>query len=100
MSNHYITLENGTDFREIAKILTRKGFPMNHATARNVLMSSLTKLLGFVSTKMGTNLTEAQIKQVLKSPETHEALAEILYEAYHNPVDGSKNHNDTKNKKK
>ena len=46
----YVTLEEGTDFRKIAQIMTEAGYQMNHATARNVLMTSLTNLFRHVST--------------------------------------------------
>ena len=78
----YVTLENGIDFRKIAKIMTDKKYVMNHATSRNVLMTSLNKLMSFISFKMGGNLSEDQVKEILKDQKVHEALAEILHRAY------------------
>lgn len=78
----YVTLEDGTDFRAIAQIMTDAGWTMNHATSRNVLMTSLNKLMHFISDKMGSNLTDEQIEELLKDQKVHEALAEILHQAH------------------
>lgn len=78
----YVTLEDGIDFRRIAQIMTDSGHQMNHATARNVLMTSLNKLMHFISDKMGGNLSEEQVKELLKDQKVHEALAEILHQAH------------------
>jgi hypothetical protein len=81
----YVVLEDGVDFRQIAQIMSNKKYVMNHATARNVLMQSLNKLLLFVSNKMGSNITEEQVKEILKDQNVHEALAEILHQAHTTP---------------
>jgi ribosome-interacting GTPase 1 len=78
----YVTLEEGTDFRKIAQIMTDAGFQMNHATARNVLMTSLTNLFRHISNEMNVDITEAQIKNVLRDQKVHEALADILFQAH------------------
>lgn len=82
MSNTYVTLEEGIDFRKIAQIMTEAGFQMNHATARNVLMLSLSRLVRHVSEELGTNLSEEQIKGILKDQNVHEALSEVLFAAH------------------
>jgi len=78
----YVTLEEGTDFRKIAQIMTEAGYQMNHATARNVLMTSLTNLFRHVSTEMDVEVTEAQIKNILRDQKVHEALSDILFQAH------------------
>jgi len=78
----YVTLEQGIDFRKIAQIMTDAGFQMNHATARNVLMLSLGNLVRFVSEELGTNLTEEQVKGILKDQKVHEALSDVLFAAH------------------
>lgn len=77
----YVTLEEGTDFRRIAQIMTKAGYSMNHATARNVLMTSLNNLINYISEELGASLSEEQIKEVLKDQRVHEALADILFQA-------------------
>lgn len=78
----YVTLEEGIDFRKIAQIMTDAGFQMNHATARNVLMSSLTNLFKHISNEMDIEVTEAQIKNILRDQKVHEALSDILFQAH------------------
>ncbi len=78
----YITLEDGTDFRKIAKIMTEVGWQMNHATARNVLMTGLSQLITNISEEVGTHLSTKEVEVLLKNQQLHEALAEILYKAH------------------
>lgn len=79
---HYITLEDGTDFRKIAQIMSDAGYQMNHATARNVLMLSLSNLFKSIAEDVGTEVNEVQIKNMLKDQSVHEALSDVLFEAY------------------
>lgn len=83
MSSKYVVLTDGVDFRSIAKSLTNKGFVMNHATSRNVLMTSLTKLIKFITTEMKTNLSDDQIAAALHDQRVHECLAEVLHKVVH-----------------
>jgi hypothetical protein len=80
--NKYVTLEEGTDFRRIAEIMSAAGYQMNHATARNVLMNSLGRLVRNVSEELGATITEEQTKKILKDQQVHEALSDVLFEAY------------------
>lgn len=80
--NKYVTLEDGTDFRKIAKIMTKAGWQMNHATARNVLMNGLSKLITNISEEVGTHLSSKEVDSLLKNQQLHEAMAEILYKAH------------------
>lgn len=79
----YVTLEEGIDFRQAAKLMTAAGFPMNHATARNIFIDSLTHLLKNIGVELDTRLTDAQTQKILKVPEFHETLSEILHEIHH-----------------
>lgn len=70
----YVTLEEGTDFRKIAQIMTEAGYQMNHATARNVLMTSLTNLLKHISTEMNVQITDNQIKEMLREQKSSRSI--------------------------
>jgi hypothetical protein len=78
----YVTLDEGTDFRKIARIMSESGYQMNHATARNVLMMSLSNLFKHVSTEMSSELSDSQVNGILRDQSIHEALSDILFEAY------------------
>ena len=84
----YITLEEGVDFRTIAKTLTQHGFRMNHATARNQLIVAMEKLLAHVASEINghrnkTNGTLAvNLEDLLKDPNVHEYLSDVLFAAH------------------
>jgi len=83
----YVTLSEGNDFRSIAKIMTDAGLVMNHATARNKLMSAMEKLFGHVALEIGGSKNKNEdvkfnIEVLLKDQSVHEYLSEILYLAH------------------
>lgn len=79
----YVTLTEGNDFRQIAKLMTDAGYQMNHATARNVLMASMKKVISGVGSSLGTSLTSDQIVEMLSEQGIHHAFGDVLYEVYH-----------------
>lgn len=80
----YITLNEGIDYRKIAEIMSRQGFKMNHATARNQLMLAMENLLTSVGREFNVKLGKKQVSELLKNQDVHNALADILYLAYNN----------------
>jgi len=78
----YVTLDEGIDFRTIAKIMSKNGYKMNHATARNVLMSAVKKLFHFSAESVGVKITDSDMKEIIKDQAIHTALADVLYLAY------------------
>lgn len=80
----YLTLENGTDFRTIARIMSELGFKMNHATARNQLNLAMHNLLMHIAKEAkGTRLKSSEIDELLLDQAIHDQLGEILYAAFH-----------------
>jgi len=86
----YITLDDGTDFRKIAEAMTKAGFKMNHATARNQLMLAMEKLFSDIGKQLNVKLNKTQISGMLHSQEVHNALADILYMAVNDSPKESK----------
>ena len=82
MKKEYITLDEGIDFRKIADIMTRAGYKMNHATARNQLMSALQKLLTNIVKQTEVKPDREKIEEMMNSQEIHNALADVLHRAY------------------
>lgn len=72
-------IENGLGYREIAEAMSAQGHKMNHSTARNVLVTALTKLAAGVCTAYGVDPTESQIKKIASDPRFQAGLYEILY---------------------
>jgi len=85
----YVTVEEGTDFRTIAKIMTNNGYKMNHATARNVLISAIKKLLNYSAERVGVKIPEAEMKALAKDQSVHTALADVLYLAQKDHPNGN-----------
>jgi len=85
MSKHdkkqYVTLDEGVDFRTIAKIMSEHGYDMNHATARNILLSAIKNIMVYAADRIGIEMTEENIERLLKDQETHSALADVLFRA-------------------
>lgn len=79
----YVTLTEGNDFRQIAKLMTDAGYQMNHATARNVLMASMKKVISNVGNSLGTNLSSDQIVDMLSEQGIHLAFGDVLFEVFH-----------------
>lgn len=85
----YVTVEEGTDFRTIAKIMTNNGYKMNHATARNVLISAIKKLLNYSADRVGVKIPESEMKALIKDQSVHTALADVLYLAQKEDSNGN-----------
>lgn len=72
-------IDNGLGYREIAEAMSSRGHKMNHSTARNVLVSALSKLATNVCKSYGVDPTEHQVKRIASDPRFQAGLYEILY---------------------
>jgi cytidylate kinase len=78
----YITVKSGTDFRKIARIMTKHNYKMNHATARNQLISAMNNLLDKTAENMGMKLNRDKLADLIKDQNVHDSLTDVLYIAY------------------
>lgn len=78
----YITLPEKMDFRKIGKIMTKAGFDMNHATARNQVVAAMKDVLLFLSKDLKSDISLEQISDLVESQEVQKSLQEVLYLAY------------------
>lgn len=78
----YITVKNGTDFRKIAKIMTKHNYKMNHATARNQLIAAMNTLLEKTAENMGIKINRDRLEDLIKDQNVHDSLTDVLYIAY------------------
>lgn len=78
----YVTVEEGIDFRTIAKIMTGRGYRMNHATARNVLINAIRNLMSYTADQIGTRISIELMDELVKDQNVHLALADVLYQAH------------------
>ena len=68
----------GSDYRTIAENMTRDGFKMNHATARNVFLSALRKIAKPVHDLNGVSDDYDNLQRTAKDPRFQSGVAEIL----------------------
>ena len=54
-------------YREISEEMCRRGFKMNHSTARNVFLSAMRKFARDISKFHGSDISQEKIKQVANS---------------------------------
>jgi len=72
--------ENGCDYRDIARNMSRSGIKMNHSTARNVFMSAMQKFAQPVHEHFGVSVDPKQLQVTIKDPRFQSVVAEILQE--------------------
>lgn len=80
----YVTLEDsdGTNFRELAKIMTNAGYKMNHASSRNILISAIDSMLIEIAKSLEVSLSDEQVKKLRDDQNVHSYLADLLFLAY------------------
>jgi urease gamma subunit len=79
--NGYATtkkLSGGEDYRTIAEKMTKSGYKMNHATARNVFLNALRKLARPVHQINDLPTAEENLQHTAKDPRFQAGVAEIL----------------------
>lgn len=81
-SKKYITIKNGIDFRRIAKIMSKHDFKMNHATARNQLISAMNSLLEKTAENIGVKINKEKLQDLIKEQIVHDSLSDVLCVAY------------------
>ena len=79
----YITLENGEDFRTIAKTMSEHDFKMNHATARNQLILAMSKLINETASSVKLSKVKFHdIEKMLKEQDLSNEFSDMLYLVY------------------
>lgn len=78
MNNKYITISEGEDYRTIAAKMTNMGYKMNHATARNILLSGMKRFIKGISEQVGQSLDEQQMDDLIMRQDIHEVIGDIL----------------------
>jgi hypothetical protein len=81
MSEHmtYVTVDDGIDFRTISKIMSENGENMNHATARNILLSGLRKIAYQILISYNVPTTSENLDTMIKSQQFQDGIADLLF---------------------
>ena len=69
---------DGDVYVSIAETLTQMGHPMNHCTARNVVLNVMTRIVKKIAMKEGLFLSRAQIYKIAQNPEFQTSLMKIF----------------------
>jgi len=76
----YVTVEDGVDFRTIAKEVTANGFPMNHATARNIVFEGIKTIASDLYEKNTSSVpSEEKLNEIVNSRYFQESLPDFLF---------------------
>ena len=78
----YIILPEKMDFRRIGKIMTKAGYDMNHATARNQVVSAMKDMISFVAKDLKSDISLEQIDDLVSNHDIQKSIQEILYTAF------------------
>jgi len=78
MNQGYATVQDGLDYRAISEIMTERGFKMNHATARNVLLSAMRSLAEDLLVSRGEDSNPDEVDRIARSPQFQAGISEAL----------------------
>ena len=75
----YVTVKNeGLGLYDIANIMTKRGYKMNHSTVRNIINRSFVKIAENISKKYEMKHSNEDIFNIAKSPQFQESVIELL----------------------
>mgnify|MGYP003129369529 CR=1 FL=1 len=81
-TNGYATTSElgGISYSEIALIMSKRGFKMNHSTVRNILLRSLMKIAKATCELYNVEFDDEKVKLIAKDPRFQEGIAVYLKE--------------------
>lgn len=86
----YLVIEDGVQFRTIAKTMTDVGYKMNHATARTKCTFAIRKLFNAFLNEIKNGSSQDNIvlvDKLMNNIEVHNALPELLYAAFNQDLE-------------
>ena len=72
--------EGGMGYREIAELMTESGFKMNHSTARNVFLSSMSKFARELCELYNIEFSQENVKKIASDPRFQTGVCGIISE--------------------
>lgn len=79
-SQYATVAEEGTNYREIADMMTMIGYKMNHSSARNYVLRVMKKFAHAITKKWSIDVTDDKLEQIVKDPQFQEGISDILQE--------------------
>jgi hypothetical protein len=68
----------GITYHDVAKIMSDKGFKMNHSTARNVFITSLIKIASSITDVYDIDMSSKDLKKIAIDPRFQSAISEFM----------------------
>ena len=81
ISRGYATVsedDDCTSYREISQIMTKNGYRMNHASARNHLLRIMKHFARTIAAAEGVKLSQDRLMSVAKDPSFQSAISELI----------------------
>lgn len=78
VKHNHIVFEGGTEYREIADIMTTAGYEMNHTSARNHVLRVMKKLAASYSNAWGIRLSDDKLEGMIRSPHFQDSVGELM----------------------
>ena len=69
---------SGKGYREISEIMTKEGHKMNHATARNVLLSAMKTIAADIVKSQDIDINNVDIDEIARSPLFQSGVADVI----------------------
>lgn len=79
-SQYATVAEDGTNYREIADMMTMIGYKMNHSSARNYVLRVMKKFAHAITKNWSIDVSDDKLDQIIKDPQFQEGICDILQE--------------------
>lgn len=70
--------EEGTNYREIADMMSMIGFKMNHSSARNYILRIMKKFAHAITENWDMKLSDDDLEKIVKDPMFQEGICDLL----------------------
>lgn len=70
--------EEGTNYREIADMMSMIGYKMNHSSARNYVLRIMKKFAEAITENWGVNLSDEALDKIIKDPLFQDGICDLL----------------------
>lgn len=88
MKNDYSTVDDGTNYRMIASIMSKNGHQMNHSSVRNYIIRIMKKFVNNYTVNNNIQLTDEDGERIAKSSLFQKGISEALHSIEHEELKG------------
>lgn len=77
-TNYATVTDEGTNYREIADMMSMIGYKMNHSSARNYVLRIMKKFAYAITENWEIETSETVIDRIIKDPLFQEGICDVL----------------------